>query len=146
MQFKQATDYAFRAVLNLALVTPGTVIKAQVLADEEAIPPRFLMKIMRSLIQAGLVASFRGVDGGFILAKAPEEITLLDVVNAMEGPLEIQRCLGDRELCNKHCSVACPVHSVLDLLQQQFTRGLQEATFATLVEKMDRKRGLSNLF
>lgn len=135
MQLNQATDYAFRAMLHMGGLAPGTVVSTQTLAENEAIPPRFLLKIMRSLHQAGLIHSHRGAEGGFSLARPAGEISLLDIIEAMEGPVAIHRCLGDRESCNKHCSHECPVHATLAKLQEQLVAGLRQATLLSLVEK-----------
>ena len=77
MKLNQATDYAFRMVLHMALLPSGTKLTGSVLAEQELIPERFLLKIMRSLIAAGIMKSFRGVDGGFALNRDPQEISLL---------------------------------------------------------------------
>jgi len=135
MQFNQATDYAFRTALHLAQLPPDSVVNGQTLAAKEAIPPRFLLKIMRSLIQAGLVRSYRGVEGGFGLARPSDEISLLDIVIAMEGPIAIHRCLADRQACNKHCCQECPVHATLGRLQETFVDGLRDMTLTKLIEQ-----------
>lgn len=133
MQFNQATDYAFRTVLHLAALPAGTVVAAQTIADEEKIPVRFLLKIMRSLTAAGIVKSYRGVVGGYGLGRQAGEITLLDVIEAMEGPIAIHRCLAERTACNKHCTEECPVHRNLAIIQDQFVAALRSLDFATLV-------------
>ena len=92
MKLNQATDYAFRMVLHMALLPSGSKITGAVLAEQELIPERFLLKIMRSLIAAGIMKSFRGVDGGFALNRSPQEISLLDV---------IKMCIRDRP-CNRN--------------------------------------------
>lgn len=71
MNLNQATDYAFRAVLFLAGQGEGKVVEAQQIAQKEIIPMRFLLKIMPSLIKAGIIGSQRGVGGGYYLAKKP---------------------------------------------------------------------------
>ena len=91
MKLNQATDYAFRMVLHMALLPSGSKITGAVLAEQELIPERFLLKIMRSLIAAGIMKSFRGVDGGFALNRSPQEISLLDVIRAVEGDAYLQR-------------------------------------------------------
>lgn len=138
MQLNQATDYAFRAVLQLAGMPSGTVVNAQTLSEVQAIPLRFLLKIMRSLTKAGLVKSYRGVEGGFALAKPAAQINLLDVVTALEGPVVIHRCLAEREACNKHCTHECPVHATLGRLQDELVAGLRQANFQALVEQAKR--------
>lgn len=135
MQLNQATDYAFRVVLYLAGLPPGEVVSGVIIADRQNIPHRFLQKIMRLLAAAGVVKSFRGVVGGFSLAKAPAEITLYDVIVAMEGPLGIHRCLADRKACNRNCGQECPVHQALAGIQDRFAADLASVTFAALAAK-----------
>ncbi|SDF62222.1 RrF2 family transcriptional regulator [Sporolituus thermophilus] len=135
MQLNQATDYAFRIVLHLACLPSGQVVNGQMLAEQENIPQRFLLKIMRSLTQAGLIKSYRGTDGGFALARPPEEITIWDVICAMEGEVTIHRCLADRTACNKHCAHECPVHAVLGQIQAELAAALRQADFATLASR-----------
>lgn len=132
MQLNQATDYAFRAMLYLSSLASGTVVNTQALAEKEAIPQRFLLKIMRYLHKAGLIRSHRGAEGGFVLARPAGEISLLDIIEAMEGPVAIHRCLADRQACNKHCTSECPVHATLAKLQDQLRTGLKNATLARL--------------
>ncbi|HWR06510.1 Rrf2 family transcriptional regulator [Sporomusa sp.] len=135
MQLNQATDYAFRVVLYLAALPLGEVTSGVVIADRQRIPPRFLQKIMRMLAAGGLVKSYRGVEGGFALTKAAEEITLYDVIVAMEGPLGIHRCLVDRKACNRVCDQECPVHQALAGVQDRLAADLSSVTFAALAAK-----------
>lgn len=132
MRLNQATDYALRAVLYLARLESGTIAEAQTIAVHEQIPMRFLLKIMRSLVQAGLVKSYRGTSGGFALARPAGEITLLDVVETVEGPLRINRCLVDPGYCNKHGAPNCPVHLALSSVQETLRLELRRHTLATL--------------
>lgn len=135
MQLNQATDYAFRAVLYMAMQVPGAVISGKSLAAKQAIPQRFVLKIMHSLTKAGLTKSHRGSGGGFSLARPAAGITLYDVVVAMEGPPAIHRCLAEREWCNRHCTAECPVHRALAGLQEQLVSGLRAANFAALADQ-----------
>ncbi|NLI90803.1 MAG: Rrf2 family transcriptional regulator [Peptococcaceae bacterium] len=135
MQLNQATDYAFRAVLYLANNTSQEIIPAQTIADAEEIPMRFLLKIMRSLIQNGIVKSYRGIEGGYALAKLPEEITLLDVVQAVEGPVHLNRCLIDPKYCSKNGADTCAIHEALENIEKNLVSGLRNRNFAELVGK-----------
>lgn len=135
MQLNQATDYAFRVVLYLSGLPFGEVVRGLTIAQSQNIPPRFLQKIMRLLAAAGLIKSYRGVVGGFSLAKRAEEITLYDVIVAMEGPLGIHRCLAERNVCNRHCSEECPVHQELAAVQDSLAASLASVTFAALAVK-----------
>lgn len=133
MQLNQATDYAFRSVLHLAALPEGSVVSTRSLASREVIPLRFLLKIMPSLVRAGLVKSYRGAEGGVGLARTPAEISLWDIIVAMEGPVAIHRCLAEREACSKNCSEECPVHAALGKLQAELIKGLKSATMASLL-------------
>lgn len=135
MQLNQATDYAFRVVLFLARLPLKEVASSHVIADRQAIPLRYLQKITRLLALAGLIKSYRGVDGGFALAKPAQEITLYDVIAAMEGPLAINRCLPDGKACSFHRGNDCPVHQSLAAIEGRFKADLASVTFAALAAK-----------
>ena len=131
MILNQATDYAFRAVHFLAK-RPGEVVEAQTIADQQVIPMRFLLKIMPSLIRAGIVKSFRGVGGGYTLAKETQDISFLDVLEAVEGPLRINRCLRDYSECNRQAAPSCEIHHVLASIQSKFKEELSSRNFDEL--------------
>lgn len=63
---------------------------------------------MRSLTKAGIMKSYRGVEGGFALQRAPKEITLFDVIEAVEGQTELQRCLNDMDSCSRAAAICVP--------------------------------------
>ncbi|HBS60461.1 MAG TPA: Rrf2 family transcriptional regulator [Firmicutes bacterium] len=134
MQLTQATDYAFRAVQHLAATGPEAVIQAQTIARQEGIPLRFLLRIMRSLTQAGIVKSYRGVDGGYALAKPPAQISLRDVIEAVEGPVRISRCLIQPDYCSRNYTSVCPIHQVLGDLQVMVSEKLAGVSFADLAK------------
>ncbi len=139
MQLNQGTDYAFRVILHLSMLPEGSVVSGQLIAEKQRIPVRFLQKIMRQLTAAGLTRSFRGIEGGFALLKKPQEISLLDVITAMEGTLLIQRCLQDETECSRSCARQCAVHRVLEDVQNVLTAGLTAATFDVLAAE-EKKR------
>lgn len=139
MQLNQATDYAFRAVLFLVNQPAGEIVTAQTIATQEAIPMRFLLKIMRALAQRGIVQSFRGAEGGYALARPPEKVTLLDVVEALEGPVRINRCLVDRELCNKNGAAQCVIHGALQQVQNKLIQELAGFSFDQLARKKGKR-------
>ena len=88
MRVSAKTDYALRAVVELASSGDGTTpVKGERLATSQGIPLRFLENILLQLRHAGIVESRRGADGGYKLARPPEEITLADVIRAIDGPL-----------------------------------------------------------
>ncbi len=85
MHIPAKVDYGIRALLTLAAA--GVPQTAEALAAEQGLPPRFLGAILADLRRAGLVASQRGAEGGYRLARAPDEITMADVIRALDGPL-----------------------------------------------------------
>jgi Rrf2 family protein len=84
-------DYAVRAMLELAAGGGGDPIKGDFVAEAQEIPVRFLENILAELRHAGLVHSRRGADGGYWLARAPEEITVAEIIRGVEGPLATVR-------------------------------------------------------
>ena len=136
MQLNQATDYAFRVVLHLA-AAPEHIVSGQIIAEQQNVPPQFLQKIMRSLTKAGLVRSHRGAEGGYELARPAKAITLLNVIEAMEGAVSLNRCLADQNACNRCCPKVCTVHRALGRIQQQFLASLHQVNFADLVQEQE---------
>jgi Rrf2 family protein len=80
-------DYAVRAAVELASVGTGEPVKADDIAEAQSIPLNFLENILAELRRAGIVESRRGAAGGYLLARAPEEVSIADVIRAVEGPL-----------------------------------------------------------
>ena len=85
----ERSDYAVRALVEMASRSPMTPVTADEIAEAQAIPRRFLTRLLGDLRVAGLIRSHRGYDGGFTFRRAPDAITVADVVRAVEGPLTI---------------------------------------------------------
>ena len=96
----------------------------ETLGVEEEIPPSFLGKIFQSLAKAGIVKSARGSGGGFSLAKAPGEISALEVIEAVEGPIALQRCLDLEEGCehSRGCALCGLLAEAQDRIKDVFAR------------------------
>lgn len=134
MKLNQATDYAFRIVLYLSRRKPDEIIEARQISENENIPIRFLLKTIRLLTHADIVKSYRGLKGGYTLAKHPKDITLKDVVEAVEGPVKINKCLIDGKECNKEATSWCPIHKALRNVQFTMNEELGKYNFADLVK------------
>lgn len=135
MRLNQATDYAFRMVLYLASLPEGTKITGAALAEKQNIPERFLLKIMRSLTAANIMKSYRGVEGGFALQRAPKDITLFDIIEAVEGQTELQRCLHDVGSCSKGCSGMCSIYAAFAGIQRNLAKQLKSYNFEDLANQ-----------
>ena len=96
MRISAKVDYALRATIELAAVAPEQ-IKGEKLAAVQAIPHKFLENILADLRNGGLVASQRGADGGYRLARPPAEITVADVIRVVEGPIASVRRMRFRQ-------------------------------------------------
>jgi Rrf2 family protein len=87
MKLSRTVTYALQATLQLAEANSSGPIPCSKLAAEGAMPERFLLQILRSLVTHGILRSTRGVEGGYMLVRGPDEISILDVIEAIEGPL-----------------------------------------------------------
>ena len=141
MRLSAKADYALRASLELAAAGDGHV-KAEALARAQDIPLRFLEQILLDLKHAGLVASQRGADGGYWLAKQPAEVSLADVIRAVEGPLANVRGMRPEEL--EYGGSAAALRDVFVALRANIRAVLENATLADVAsgELPDRVRDL----
>ena len=98
MRVSAKVDYAVRAAIELAAAEPGRPIKGDRIAQAQGIPLKFLENILTELRHAGLVRSQRGAEGGYWLARAPEEISIADVIRAVEGPIANVRGVGPHDV------------------------------------------------
>ncbi|RJR20267.1 MAG: Rrf2 family transcriptional regulator [Nitrospiraceae bacterium] len=124
------TDYAIRCVLHLA-GSKKEVVMVNEIAEERDIPRSFLAKILQTLAKAGIVESLRGIQGGFKLSRKPSEITLLDVVVAMEGTVAMNICAVDKKQCS--FSSTCVVHPVWVDIRRDVEERLRQWDFARLL-------------
>ncbi len=99
MQITRQADYALRAMLYLAHLEPTKRAATSQIAEDQRIPPSFLAKIISQLSIAGLIHTSRGARGGVSLARDPEEISILEVVEAIDGPIALNECTGDAGAC-----------------------------------------------
>lgn len=99
MLLSRGGDYAIRAMVDLASQPEKERNITQGIADRQQIPPAFLSKVLASLTQAGLVRTHRGAAGGVGLARSPEEISLLEVVEAVQGPILLNECTDPYRTC-----------------------------------------------
>lgn len=132
MKITRETDYAIRCVCYLA-DHEKKVSMIDTISRECRVPPTFLAKILQKLGKAGLVKSFRGLKGGFSLAKPPEEINLYDVILTVQGPIVFSDCAVKETTCG--LSSKCTVHPVWVKLRQMVQTTLRKATLKRLMYK-----------
>jgi Rrf2 family protein len=130
MQITRQADYAVRAVLYLSGLDNGRRAPTSEIALKQHIPPSFLAKIVSQLSIAGIVQTSRGARGGVSLARAADEISLLEVVEAIDGPIMLNECVIDANACVFGNN--CPVQDVWCNAQENLVKTLSGTTFATL--------------
>lgn len=133
MQITRQADYAVRAVLHVAQLEEGERLATSVIAEEENIPLPFLAKIVSQLSVKGILDAMRGASGGVRLARDPQDISLLEVIEAIDGEISLNRCVLNAEACPT--TAFCPVHEVWCEAQQDLVNRLKSTTFAHLLKR-----------
>ena len=129
----RATEYACLAMLYLAKRGPGGVHYTADIARDQHIPPSFLAKVVNQLSRAGLLVARRGPTGGIELTRAPESITLRQIIEAMEGEVAVNVCTSTEPyVCFRS---GCALKSAFQMAQQSFLSALDSVTLASLVLK-----------
>ncbi len=133
MRLTKESDYAVRCVYYLSEQGKRAIVKRKVLAEEMRIPHPFLGKIAQQLSRAGIVEIVQGPKGGLKLIKSPEEINLLDVIEAIMGEIFLNDCIIRPDSCFR--SSSCPIHVVWENARNNFRDTLKNATFARLIDE-----------
>lgn len=134
MQITRQADYAVRAMVYLAQIGPERRASTSMIAQEKQIPPSFLAKIVSQLSVAGLLQTSRGARGGVALAKPADEISLLDVVEAIDGPILLNECVGEHASCA--FGDDCPMKPVWCDAQRELVERLSNVNFSQLMVTM----------
>lgn len=132
MQITRQADYAIRAMLYLATIKSGERAATSQIAETKKIPSSFLAKIISQLSIAGLIHTSRGARGGVSLARDPSEITVLDVVEAIDGPIALNDCTLDSHQCS--FGDECPIRPLWCDTQAELVKKLRETTFAQFIK------------
>ncbi len=135
MRLTQEEDYAFRIIFYLCQKGYDEKIDAKTISNDEKIPLRFLLKIFRKLMAADIVKSFRGTLGGYSLNRLPKDITMKDVIEAIQGEIFINRCLSDPKLCNLSRANCCGVQDALVKVQETLIKEISTITFQDILDK-----------
>ncbi|HEX7126741.1 MAG TPA: Rrf2 family transcriptional regulator [Thermodesulfobacteriota bacterium] len=125
MRITNAEDYALRTMLYLASQPVGRFCAIEAIAREQDIPVPFLRKLVKPLQRAGLLVSRRGAEGGVALGRAASSITFRDVLEALDGPIVLQRCVGEAEAADC-CGIIdrCRMRGVWQRIQEQLLEAL----------------------
>ncbi len=121
-------DYAVRIVDALARARQK--VDAHTISNKTEVPLRFALKILRKLVAGELIVSYKGAHGGYALARSAEEITLLQVIESVEGPYMLNRCQQDEYSCVH--TADCRFHEIYDKVSKMVREELGSYTFAAL--------------
>ena len=134
MRITLESDYALRILT--AMAEYGDVTDAKTISEDTSVTPRFTLKILHKLVQGNLVQSFKGVNGGYKLKASPDSITLKQVIELIDGPIAIARCLDSDEGCSLNCDKsACDYHHIFDIISIELASKLNKITISDVINK-----------
>lgn len=138
MIYSRSAEYAIRAFVHLAQVRDSRFAMVKQIAAEEEIPAHFLAKILQQLARKGLLRSSKGPTGGFSLRQPPEDVSLLHIVEALDGLQEYQKCASGLAECND--DMPCGMHDSWKALRSRIMDYLEHTTIADVAEALEEKR------
>ncbi len=131
LQISRKVDYGLRALIHLASLPPGTREPQQEIASKNDIPREFLAKILKTLVDRGLVTALRGPHGGVALARPASEVSFLEVIEALEGPVVMNLCLDTSHGCTQLSS--CTMQMVWRAGQERMLDVYRATSLADLI-------------
>ena len=131
MQLNITTDYAIRTVLFLAI--KKDVVSSSEISAAMKIPQNYILVLTKRLREAGIIDTIRGSNGGFVLKKEPWDISIHDIIQAMEGTTKINRCLEEDHYCSRHAVDTCPVRKNYEKFQTIFDDYMNGITIESLM-------------
>ncbi len=134
MRITLESDYALRILTAMARYEGIT--DAKTISEDTSVTIRFTLKILHKLVVGDLVESYKGSRGGYKLKRSPEVITLKDVIELIDGPIAIARCLESSEACSLNCDkTACVYHHIFDTISIDLANKLAKITISDVINK-----------
>ena len=131
LQISRQTEYGVRALLDLASFPPGSRLQTSDIAQRQAIPESYLIKIVNRLAQVELLQTYRGSEGGIALARPAEQISMLEVIQALEGKINLNVC--SREPAHCDISNQCLARPMWTGLQNVFDQYLESLKLSDVI-------------
>ena len=138
------TKYALKALSRLAVAPKGQPLLIADIAEQEGIPKKFLELILSELKQHGILTSRKGRGGGYLMARAPEDVTVASVLRVLDGPIAPVPCLSRTayQRCNECANEAtCSVRLVLREAHEASVKVLENTTIADMINRVGQERG-----
>lgn len=133
LEITRQADYALRAAVEIARIEDDERIATATIAERQSIPLPFLAKIISQLVVRGVLEATRGASGGVNLARASEKITMREIIEAIDGPITLNRCTRDPAVCE--FSTTCPFCEIFTDAQRALVERLDSTTLADLVKR-----------
>lgn len=134
MRITLESDYALRILT--AMASYEGITDAKTISQDTSVTQRFTLKILHKLVQGDLVQSYKGVNGGYKLKASPDKITLKNVIELIDGPIAIARCLDSGESCSLNCDKsACDYHHIFDIISIELASKLNKITIKDVINK-----------
>ncbi|MFB1051198.1 Rrf2 family transcriptional regulator [Paraliobacillus sp. JSM ZJ581] len=136
MQYSKATNYALHTMVFLALIPKEKTIGVRPLAEFQKVSPTYLSKVLTKLVKSGFIQSTPGVKGGYQLMKDATDITLLEIIHAIEGSATLFNCrLNNNDLHHNH---DCLIQEVMEEAEMKMENYLKEQTLEDIVKQVDK--------
>lgn len=135
LQVSRKIDYGLRAMIFLASMPEGSIVPFREIARVMDIPQDFLAKILKTLVNGGLVQSVRGAHGGYRLGRQPRDVSFLDVIEAVEGPVRLNVCLTETGKDSCGLSPSCTMYSIWKQGQERMLEVYRSARLDALIMK-----------
>lgn len=135
LEITRQADYALRATTEIARVPEGERIPTALIASRQKIPLPFLAKIVSQLVVRGILETIRGASGGVNLARPADTITMRDVIEAIDGPIALNRCTREPGVC-EHMDT-CPFCEIFVEAQETLVKRLEGTTLAELAARLE---------
>lgn len=138
MIYSRSAEYAIRAFVYLATVPPGKFAMAKQIAEDSDIPAHFLAKILQQLARKGFLKSSKGPTGGFSLAIPARELSMCQIVDAVDGLTDYKRCLGGRTECRD--DAPCGLHDSWKHMRSSIIDYLEGTSIEAVALSLEQKR------
>ena len=134
MRITLESDYALKIVT--ALAGYETVVDAKTISEQTSVTLRFTLKILHKLVGGGFVSSYKGAKGGYMLKRAPSQITLKDIIELIDGTIIIARCVESSEGCAlNQDKLSCVFHHIFNGISTDVAKRLEAITIADVIAK-----------
>lgn len=140
MKISYKGDYALKTILDLAFFHGERLVHLDELSQRQDIPKKFLVQIISQLKYGGYITSYKGPQGGYTLAKSPDEITMGEIIRYMEGPISPITCVSKVQQQECDFKEKCGFYDIFEKIRDMVADVVDNITFKDLKEKLEKKK------